>query len=127
MVPLLRNLAQAVQGGLVGREAMIHLNQYGPQFDGLKLDRCGLIFLSTPHSGTTQADWNEFLMNLSEITLGIRSHTIIDQLRSFNPSTVDAEKAFKAMARMPPLHCFCEGSNTAIVGKSRLVIVFRPL
>ena len=105
---------------------MIRLNRHGAQFDGIKLDLCGLIFLSTPHSGTTQADWNEFLMNLSEITLSVRSHAILNQLRSFNPSAVDAEEEFNAMNRPPPFHCFSEGSNTSIGGKYQPVNLFHP-
>ena len=118
-----RVLTEQHQGGLVGREAMIRLHRHAKQFDGIELDLCGLIFLSTPHSGTTQADWNDFLLSLSEITLGVRSHAIIDQLKSFNPASVDGEEEFAAMTSAPPFYCFSEGNKTFVGGKLRLVSI----
>ncbi|KAM0798684.1 hypothetical protein BDR22DRAFT_823158 [Usnea florida] len=109
-------------GGLVGREAMIRLNTQPSKFDGVKLENCGLLFLSTPHSGTTQADWNDFLLNLSELVLGVRNHEIVHQLQSFNTSSVDSEEAFSTMKIQPPFHCFCEGEKTWLNGKSRTVV-----
>lgn len=109
-------------GGVVTREAMIRLHRHASQFDGIELDMCGLIFLSTPHSGTTEADWNQFLLSLSELTLGVRSNVIVEQLSSFNPFSVDSGEEFAAMVKVPPFHCFCEGVKTAIAGKNRTVV-----
>ena len=114
-------LSLSVQGGLVGREAMIRLNTHPAKFDGVKLENCGLLFLSTPHSGTTQADWNELLLNLSDFVLGVRNLAIVHQLQSFNTSSVDSEEAFSTMKFQPPFHCFCEGEKTVLNGKSRTV------
>ena len=100
---------------------MIRLFRQPNQFDGIKLTLCGLIFLSTPHSGTTEADWNQFLLSLSEITLGVRAHAIVDQLSSFNALSVDSTEEFAAMIRMPPFYCFCEGQSTSVGGKERHV------
>ena len=108
-------------GGLVGRQAMVRLSTNPKKFDGLKLDRCSLLFLSTPHSGTTQADWNAFLLNVCELTIGVRSHEILDQLRSFNSSSVDSQDAFSAMIRAPPISCLVEGEKTTVAGKARIV------
>ena len=100
---------------------MIRLNTQPLKFDGVKLENCGLLFLSTPHSGTTQADWNEFLLNLSELVLGVRNQELVHQLQSFNTSSVDSEEAFSTMRFQPPFHCFCEGEKTMVGGKSRTV------
>ena len=108
-------------GGLVARQAMVRLQTQPNKFDGLKLIHCGLLFLSTPHSGTTQADWNNFLMSVSELTIGVRSHAIVDQLRSFNPASVDSEEAFSAMERAPPSYCLVEGEKTKVAGRARTV------
>ncbi|KAL8721376.1 MAG: hypothetical protein Q9225_001923 [Loekoesia sp. 1 TL-2023] len=115
-------LTNSSKGGIVAREAIIRLHRHSNQFDGIKLELCGLIFLSTPHSGTTGADWNQFLLNLSEMTLGVRSHAIVDELKSFNPSSVDSEEDFAAMSKVPPFHCFCEGDKTSVAGKSRQIV-----
>ncbi len=108
-------------GGLVGRQAMSRLKNHPNKFGGLKLDQCGLLFLSTPHSGTTEADWNDFLSSVFELTFGVRSHEIVDQLRSFNPASVDSEDDFSAMERVPPMYCLVEGEKTKIAGKARTV------
>ena len=108
-------------GGLVGRQAMIRLQTHPNKFDGLRLKHCGLLFLSTPHSGTTEADWNNFLMSISELTIGVRSHAIVGQLRSFNPASVDSEDAFSAMERIPPMYCLVEGEKTKVAGTARTV------
>ena len=100
---------------------MARLHRQPTQFDGIKLENCGLLFLSTPHYGTTEADWNQFLLSLSEITFGVRSHAIIDQLKSFNLTSVDSEEDFATMSVVPPFHCFCEGGKTDVAGKSRIV------
>lgn len=106
----------------MGREAMVRLNSQPAKFDGIRLENCGLVFLSTPHSGTTQADWNDFLVNVSELTIGVRSHEIVEELRSFNPSSVDSGEAFDTMRVKPPFHCFCEAEKTTLFGKHRIVI-----
>ena len=100
---------------------MIRLNTQPAKFEGVKLEDCGLLFLSTPHSGSTQADWNELLLTLSELVLGVRSHELVHQLQSFNISSVDSEEAFSTMRVQPPFHCFCEGEETMVGGRSRTV------
>ena len=100
---------------------MWRLNTQAAKFPGIKLDNCGLIFLSTPHSGTSQADWNDILSGLGEFAFGVRSHEIIDKLRSFNYSSVDSQENFAVMVPKPPFHCFCEGKSTSIAGVNRTV------
>jgi pimeloyl-ACP methyl ester carboxylesterase len=108
-------------GGLVAREAMLRLNSFPDKFDGIKLEKCGLVFLSSPHSGSMEADWNDLLANLLESTIGLRSHDILDQLRPFNHLSVDSSEAFASMKVIPPFHCFVEGNRTKIAGKDRMV------
>ncbi|KAL8989972.1 MAG: hypothetical protein Q9169_008238 [Polycauliona sp. 2 TL-2023] len=115
-------LQQIGHGGLVVKEAMIRLHQHPKKYESTKLESCGLLFLSTPHSGSQEADWSQFLLDLSEMTLGVRSHAIVDNLRSFNPLSVDSEEAFSAMPKIPPFHCFCEGNKTSIAGKYRQIV-----
>ena len=100
---------------------MVRLNMHPEKYDGLSLENCGLLFLSTPHFGTTQADWNGFILNTVEAILGVRSGEIVEQLKSFNPSVVDFEEAFNTMRKIPPLYCLCEGEKTVAFGKARTV------
>ena len=117
----IHSLTNLHKGGLVAREAMVRLHRHPSQFDGIKFELCGLMFLSTPHSGTTEADWNQILLNLSEMALGIRCHVIVAELKSFNLSSVDSEEDFAAISTKPPFHYFCEGDKTSVAGKYRQV------
>ena len=105
----------------MAREAMVRLDKQSAKFNGVSLENCGLLFLSTPHSGTTQAEWNELLLSLSEVILGVRTHAVIDPLRSFNPSSVDSEEAFATMRDQPSFRGFCEGKKAMVGGKKRIV------
>src|SRR5438034_5145027 len=86
-----------------------------PSADGqrIKLDQCGLLFLSTPHSGTTRADWNGFLVAVAETVAGVRPATL-DQLKSFNPASVWDQKDFLNLKPTPPFRCLAEGCKTHI-------------
>ena len=100
---------------------MWRLHTQSDKFDGLRLENCGLIFLSTPHCGTTQADRNKLFTDLAELALGFRSREILDELRSFNLSSVDHTENFAALQPKPPFHCFCEGEKTKIASRDREV------
>src|ERR1700709_1210069 len=84
-------------------QAMIRLHDYShkSEYQGLKLEYCGLLFLSTPHSGTTEADWNKFLVGIGKMTWGIRTE-LIDSLRAFNPLSTASQEHFANMKIQPP-------------------------
>ncbi|KAI7776528.1 uncharacterized protein LA080_004831 [Diaporthe eres] len=44
--------------------AMIRLEEFPAE--GLKLQNCGLLLLSTPHSGAVQADWKDFWLPIAK-------------------------------------------------------------
>jgi pimeloyl-ACP methyl ester carboxylesterase len=108
-------------GGIVGRQAMVRLHALPKKFSGVQLDKCGLLFLSTPHSGSKEADWSEFLVSVLDFTIGLRSKEIVDQLRAFNPFSVDSTEAFTSMNKIPPFYCLVEGDKTKKAGKNRTV------
>ena len=108
-------------GGLVAREAMVRLKHYPSEFGGLTLQQCGLLFLATPHYGTTQAEWNSFFLSVCDVVLGTRSK-IIKQLQPFHSSSVACFKAFSNMERKPPFYCMSEGRKTRVfAGQARKV------
>ena len=111
-------------GGIVGRQAMIRLHYLPEKFFGITLGKCGLLFLSTPHVGSQQADWSNFLVSVLEVTAGLKSRFIVDELRTLNPSSVDSIEAFRNMKKdkkVPPFICLCEGNKTKKGGKERMV------
>ena len=111
-------------GGIVGRQAMIRLHYLPEKFSGITLGKCGLLFLSTPHVGSHQADWGEFLVSVLEVTAGLQSKSIVDELRTLSPSSVDSIEAFQSMKKdnkVPPFICLCEGNKTKKGGKERMV------
>jgi len=101
---------------------MIRLNEfsYKSEYQGLSLECCGLLFLSSPHSGTTEADWNDFLIGVAKITYGIRPG-IISSLRSFNHLSTDSQEQFANLKVKLPFDAFYETSKTKIAGLNRLV------
>jgi hypothetical protein len=94
---------------------MVRLGTHPEKYDGIKLINCGLLFLSTPHSGSAQADWNEYLAGLAELIFGVRSHAIIDILRTFNPQSTESREAFASLKPVPPFCCFVEGKRTRVL------------
>jgi hypothetical protein len=111
-------------GGIVGRQAMIRLHYLPEKFSGITLGKCGLLFLSTPHIGSHQADWSNFLVSVLEVTAGLQSKSIVDELRTLNPFSVDSIEAFRNMKKdekVPPFICLCEGNKTKKGGKERMV------
>ena len=106
---------------------MVRLDTQSAKFNGIKLENCGLLFLSTLHSGTIQAEWNKLLISLSEVVLGVRTHAIVDPLRPFNTSSVDSEEAFATMRDLPQFRYFCEGEKTIVGGKKRIVCIAIPI
>jgi hypothetical protein len=87
---------------------------------GIRLERCGLLFLSTPHTGCGSADWNQFLVALAVTIADVRQDTI-NLLRSFNPTSVWDKKDFEDLEPHPPIKCFAEGRTTKIKGTEQYV------
>ena len=108
-------------GGLVARQAMIRLDKYPQLFPGIDCNICGLIFLSTPHSGSGEADWNKYLTDLAELIGGLRVNAIINPLRSFNPLSARANEEFGNMKVAVPYRSFYETRKTTVAGRGRQV------
>lgn len=99
---------------------MIRLDRFPHKFPNIRLKNCGLLFLSTPHSGTTEADWNKYLVDIGELTTGLRPE-IINGLRSFNRSSADSQENFGNMENIPPFFCLCESEKTRVGPSLRYV------
>lgn len=99
---------------------MIRLDRLPHKFPNIRLENCGLLFLSTPHSGTTEADWNKYLVDIAELTAGLRPE-IINGLRPFNRSSVDSQEHFATMKEIPPFFCLCESNKTKVGPSLRYV------
>jgi hypothetical protein len=87
---------------------------------GIRLERCGLLFLGTPHTGSRSADWDQFLVALAVTVADVRQDTI-DLLRSFSPASVWDKKEFEDLEPRPPTRCFAEGRMTNVKGKEKHV------
>ena len=99
---------------------MIRLNEYShkSEYKGVDLNLCGMLFLSTPHSGSTDANWNSFLVDIAQMTMGIRPE-IVNSLRSFNPLSAEAQEDFANMKHQPPFEAFYETQRTKIAKLNR--------
>jgi hypothetical protein len=100
---------------------MVRLNQYDhkQEYQGIKLSSCGLLFLSTPHSGSTQADWNDFLQATARLC-GVRSE-LVDSLKSFNPQSTEGQEDFANLKIQLPFDAFYE-TNKTLVGTRHLEV-----
>jgi hypothetical protein len=95
---------------------MVRLNAHPEKYHGIRVENCGLLFLGTPHSGTVQADWNDFVAGIA-VLFGVR-FDVVDSLRSFNGFSVESKEAFGSLPQQPP----CETKLVTITpGISRLV------
>jgi hypothetical protein len=100
---------------------MIELHQFPEKYDGLELRHCGLLFLSTPHSGATGADWNNYLIELAGHG-GIRARDFTELLGSFNNDSRRSKELFGKIKPAPPFVCLYETRKTKVAGGiSRLV------
>jgi hypothetical protein len=100
---------------------MIRLNKYTEDFRGIELRNCGLLFVSTPHSGSSEADWNKYIVDIAELFLGVRSDTLVKRLQSFNNWAVEKKREFGNLKPLPPFFCLCEGKKTRVGLKLRTV------
>ncbi len=100
---------------------MVRLEAHPEKYNGITPNRCGLLFLATPHSGASIADWNKYLVDLAELVFGVRSNAIVDNLRSFNPFSVESKEAFLSLPVVPPYFCLCETKMAKVAGNYKIV------
>jgi hypothetical protein len=100
---------------------MVRLDRYSdrPEYKGIDLKCCGLLFLSTPHSSSTEADWNKFLTEFAQVALGVRPE-VVNLLRPFSPWSA-ASQDFATMKYHPPFDCVYETKTTVIMTFNRTV------
>jgi hypothetical protein len=89
--------------------------------DGLKLDHCGFLFLSTPHSGTTEADFNDLWLWFGKGAGVSRGQTFNQLLSSFNQASFNAKEQFADLKPVPPIECLYETQNTSVGPTNRIV------
>ncbi|CAJ0552269.1 Ff.00g062480.m01.CDS01 [Fusarium sp. VM40] len=106
-------------GGLVARKAMSQLPTSNVK--GISLSTTGCVFLATPHTGTTRADWGDFLVAVAAVTSGLRQD-VLNSLRAFNPESVWDKKAFLKLEPRPPFKCFAEARKMKIKGTLQHVV-----
>ncbi|UPK97374.1 hypothetical protein LCI18_008309 [Fusarium solani-melongenae] len=93
-------------GGLVAKKALSKLASF--RVPGVELSQVGVVFLATPHIGSSVADWNDFAVAAAGVFLGVRSE-IVNALKAFGDSAVEDGSAFLALSPRPPFRCFAEG------------------
>jgi len=106
-----------------GAQAMIRLGENPTQYPGLDLSRCGLLFLATPHSGTDEANWSDFLVEVAKVGGVRRGRDLTDLLSSFNRESTNAKERFGLLRPLPPFICVYETQRTAVKGTQRVVSV----
>jgi len=92
---------------------MIRLAQFPEEHRGLDLRQCGLLFLSTPHSGSNEASWNKYFRYLGD-AFGLRSDSFSNMLKTFNEQSVQSKEYFGTINPAPPFECLYETRITRI-------------
>ncbi|KAF7902359.1 hypothetical protein EAF00_002262 [Botryotinia globosa] len=110
-----QDLLRSVSSLRKTKKAMIELYKYGSQseYNGISPARCALLFLSTPHSGSLEADWSDFLTDIAQLTMGVRKE-IVKTLGSFNPMSTESQREFMNMNIIPPFDAFFETRVTSV-------------
>ncbi|KAI0387075.1 hypothetical protein F5Y04DRAFT_242956 [Hypomontagnella monticulosa] len=113
-------------GGLVAREAMLELNRdarlrKSRLYDGLEPQYCGLLFLATPHSGSLIGIWNDYLIQLAQLS-GLRAHDFSQILGAFNGSSRISKRDFGLLDPPIPFECLYE-TRKMRVGAGKEIIV----
>jgi hypothetical protein len=98
---------------------MIRLEKF--PVEGLKLKHCGLLTLATPHSGTVQGNWNNFLLLFVKGGGVSRGQVFTQLLSAFNQASVNAQEQFAALNPVPPVACLYETQKTNVAGTGKLV------
>jgi hypothetical protein len=103
-------------------KAMIRLNDFSDQYPGLSLDKCGLLFLATPHSGTLAGNWNDYLLDLAKSIGKVgRGRDFTQLLSAFNNESRSAKELFGRLKPVPIFKCLHETQKMPIKVIERLV------
>ena len=106
---------------------MIRLGLFPQHLPDLRLESFGILYLSTPHSGSSQADWNALLLAVAEATIGLRARDIISKLDIFNDHAVASKELFGNLQPVPPFRCLCEGKTTRVLGMFNRKVIYDSL
>ncbi|KAK4186008.1 hypothetical protein QBC35DRAFT_516531 [Podospora australis] len=117
-------------GGIGGRQstvgscfwAIVRLADNPELYPGLSLSHCGMLFHSTPHSGTDQENWSDLLTELAKIGGARRSRNFTHLLGSFNSESVRAKERFGLLNLVPPFTCVYETQKTMVKGIQRTIV-----
>jgi hypothetical protein len=93
---------------------MVRLVNFSGQFPRIQLDQCGLLFLATPHSGTTEATWNQLILAIADTVVSVRLDRV-KLLEAFNPASVSDKENFFNLKPCPHYRCLAEGKKTTII------------
>ncbi|KAF4432635.1 hypothetical protein FACUT_8323 [Fusarium acutatum] len=96
------------------------LNEVRTGEKNIKLSQCGIVFLATPHSGSTKADWSNFVVATAHTIGGVRPETV-KTLESFNTASVWDTAEFLNLDPCPPFRCFAEGRKMRVKGTKQHV------
>ncbi|KAH8881986.1 hypothetical protein GQ53DRAFT_753979 [Thozetella sp. PMI_491] len=99
---------------------MIRLHQFPEEHHGLDLSLCGILFMSTPHSGAIAADWNDYLVEVASHG-GLRARDMTRLLGAFNNESRRSKELFGRIRPLPPFICLYETRKTQVAGLAKLV------
>ena len=97
-------------GGLVIQQALVHANNR-PEFEDIKISTAGIVFLGTPHEGSTIAEYAKYLA----VVKGNDPH-LLKQLEPKEEQLYDLSHDFAAGYKHLSIICFYEKLDKAYLG-----------
>jgi hypothetical protein len=83
-------------------------------YECISFGSCGLLFLSTPHSGSRLADLDKYLFGVTGPLLRLRTDAIVHLLQTYSKESESSRKKFESLDPQPPFFCLSEGRRTKI-------------
>ena len=84
-------------GGLVVKRAMIEASPAKARHVDIFNSACGIVFLATPHRGSSKASIGKMLVNISKVSLRQNKTQLLAELERDNPSLTDLTEDFSRL------------------------------
>jgi triacylglycerol esterase/lipase EstA (alpha/beta hydrolase family) len=84
-------------GGLVVKRAMVEASAAKARHADIYDSASGIVFLATPHRGSSKASIGKMLVNISKVSLRQNKTQLLAELESDNPSLTDLTEDFSGL------------------------------
>ncbi|KAJ2900154.1 hypothetical protein MKZ38_002568 [Zalerion maritima] len=117
-------------GGIVVKEALVKATLASQLFGSIRISTRGIIFLGTPHNGSSSAKYGEALASIARAVGSGSDTTLVHSLREQSPELLKLARNFADIYDAFDIFCFYElepmAFSKVIVTQSSASIIGRP-